>query len=122
MKNSIKQKEVVENKLEIFLKTNDEFEFKKLFTEHPVFDTYEIKRKFKGEKRKINVLEIVRKNGGKEYGFLTTKCYHDLLRNINAPQRTVENGNKPCGVYLPLYKLKVWLKDSDNELLWFADN
>ena len=69
MKKLSKLNEVVNNKLESFLISNEEFEFKKLFTDHPVFVTYEIKRKFEGKNRKLTVLEIVRNNGRKEYRF-----------------------------------------------------
>jgi len=122
MKNSIKQNEVVENKLELFLKTNEEFEFKKLFTDHPVFDTYEIKRKFGGKNRKLTVLEIVRNNGRKEYRFLTTKASYDFFKNVFKNKRPVENGFETYGMNLPLNKLLAWLKDTENELLWFAEN
>ena len=122
MKKLIKQNEVVENKLELFLKSNEEFEFKKLFTEHPVFDTYEIKRKVEGKNRKLTVLEIVRNNGRKEYRFITTKTCHDFFKNVFKNKRSIENGFETYGMNLPLNKLLVWLKDPENELLWFDEN
>ena len=122
MKNSIKQNEVVENKLELFLKTSEEFEFKKLINDRPLFDTYEIEKKFDGRKGRITILKIERKNRRGTFRILTKKDHEDLLENFNNPKRILENGFKTYGINLTINKLLVWLNDKGNDLLWFPEN
>ena len=122
MKNSIKQNEVVENKLELFLKTNDEFEFKKLNTDHPIFDTYEILKQFDSEKRRISILKFNYQNTREQYFIATLKDYTICRENMNLPINMRKHGNEIYGLYFSINKLIKWLDDPRNEILWFPEN
>jgi hypothetical protein len=121
MKNLSNSNELVINKLESFLKSNEEFKFNKVISEESNLVTYEIVKKFKSENRRLTIMKHNYPFIKEEYFFSTLKDFDELQDIINSPYN-FKNGCKIHGQYLSPNRLIKWLNDGNNELLWFPEN
>ena len=121
MKKLSKLNEVVNNKLESFLISNEEFEFNKVISKESQLVTYEIVKKFKSENKRLTIMKFKHHNIKEKYYFSTFKDFIELQDRINRPYN-FKNGCKIYGQNLSTYRLIKWLKDGNNELLWFPEN
>jgi hypothetical protein len=122
MKKLSKLNEVVNNKLESFLISNEEFEFNKVISKESQLVTYEIVKKFKSENRRLTIMKFKHHNIKEKYYFSTLKDFIELQDSINRRPYNFKNGCKIYGQNLSTNRLIKWLKDGNNELLWFPEN
>ena len=122
MKKLSKLNEIVNNKLESFLISNEEFEFKKVISKESQLVTYEIVKKFKSENRRLAIMKFIHYNVKEKYYFSTFKDFIELQDSINSRPYNLKNGCKIYGKNLSTNRLIKWLKDGNNELLWFPEN
>ncbi len=122
MKKLSKLNEAVNNKLELFLKSNEEFEFKKMIDQESFLVTYEIVKKFKSENRRLTIMKFKHHNVKEKYFFSTFKDFIELQDSINRRPFNFKNGCKIYGQHVSTNRLIKWLNDGNNELLWFPAN
>lgn len=122
MKNLSKLNEVNEFKLEVFLGSNRDFEFKKVVENNSSLITYEIRKQVEGGKRRISILKFDYQNTKEQYFISTLKDYIQCRENMNLPIKMRKRGNEIYGLYFTINKLIKWLDDPRNEILWFPEN
>ena len=122
MKNSSKLSGVKDLRLEAFLDSNRDFEFKKVIDNDSSLIKYEILKQFDSEKRRISILKFNYQNTREQYFISTLKDYTICRENMNLPINMRTHGNEIYGLYFNINKLIKWLDDPRNEILWFPEN
>lgn len=110
------------NKLDAFLQSSKELQFKKKREKYSSLITYEIRKHFSGSTKSITVMKSEIRKPGEIYFFSTLKDFIELQENMNLPYNMRKNGGEIYGFHLPVNKLIRWLNDPENEPLWFPEN
>ncbi|MFY9160652.1 hypothetical protein [Aquirufa ecclesiirivi] len=122
MKKLLEKIEERENKLESFLNSNKEFDFKKLISDESAFITYKVEKTIDGEKRRLTVIVLKGNHQKNEYHFHTVNDYKELVETLKNQSKGNQNLNKVFGKYYKASEMFKWFMDPANDLLWFPGN